>query len=149
MNKKFRPIKGIRWWYAEEDDVIGLDESHQEEIKQLLIGRRVEKVDAEHLLLDDGTVIKVIGNGGCGGCPSGNYDLSVLNGADNAITAVEFDYAPHSDADVDIDDEAGSGYYRIFVYAENQKINLMQFDGTDGNGYYGTGFEILVRRPST
>ena len=72
----------------------------------------------------------------------------MLNSADNAITAVEFDYAPHSDDDDDIDDEAGSGYYRIFVYAENQKINLMQFDGTDGNGYYGTGFEILVRRPS-
>ena len=23
----------------------------------------------------------------------------------------------------------------------------MQFDGSDGNGYYGTGYEILVRDP--
>lgn len=134
-----------------------LDESSQSAITDLLMGRTVTKVDGEHLLLDDGTLIKAIGrDGGCA-CSAGCYDLSVLNGVDNIITRVEYDYWPAGDYD-NYDTGAGrgsdhpdnphdkwTGYYRVFVYAENQQINLMQFNGSDGNGYYGTGFEILVR----
>lgn len=28
-----------------------------------------------------------------------------------------------------------------------QKVNLAAFSGTDGNGYYGTGFSIHVKAP--
>ena len=35
--------------------------------------------------------------------------------------------------------------YKIFVYAENKKIKLLQCDGDDGNGYYGTGYHIEVK----
>lgn len=48
----------------------------------------------------------------------------------------------------DPQEDTHEGHYRIFVFTENQRINLMQFDGTDGNGYYGTGFWLLVRPPS-
>lgn len=41
--------------------------------------------------------------------------------------------------------EQGWGHYSIFVFSENTKINLMRFDGSDGNGYYGTGYRLLVR----
>ena len=115
-----------------------LDHTHQSAITALLLGRRVVKADGEHLVLDDGTTIRAIGHeGGCQ-CRSGDYDLTVLNGTDNIITRVEFDYAP---------DEKGDsiGCYRIFVFAGNEKINLMEVVGSDGNGYYGTGFELLVR----
>lgn len=153
---KFTPIVGDannRWQRPWEDagdlDVVVLDHDDKKEIRDLLLGRKVERVDNEHLLLDDGTVIKAIGHeGGCI-CGAGDYELWALNGVDNVITDVEFDYAPGiekwSEEPYDPNDDDSEGYYRIFVYAGNQKINLMQFDGSDGNGYYGTGFEILVR----
>ena len=150
--KKFTPIVGDAnnsWQRPWEDvgdlDVVVLDHEDKKEIRNLLLGRKVERVDNEHLLLDDGTVIKAIGReGGCV-CCAGDYELWVLNGVDNVITAVEFDYAPGIEGRSNWPDDH-EGYYRIFVYADNQKINLMQFDGSDGNGYYGTGFEILVRK---
>ena len=116
-----------------------LDEDDTDEITRLLMGRRVEVVSDDTLRLDDGTVIEVRGNDGCGGCPSGYYDVSELNGVDNVITKVEYDYDPAADG------EDGEGYYRIFVFADNERVNLLQFDGTDGNGYYGTGFTLWVR----
>ena len=152
----FMPIKGSAgdWWNDREDGVRTLTQDSTKEIESLLMGRKVTKADGEHLLLDDGTVIKAIGHDGGCACSAGCYDLSVLNGVDNIITRVEFDYRPAGDYEEPErsghpDDPADSwtGYYRIFVYAENQQINLMQFDGSDGNGYYGTGYEILVRDP--
>lgn len=152
---KFEPIKGDAFlWGDREDGVETLDEGNRDEITTLLLGRKVTRVDGEHLLLDDGTVIKAIGNDGCGGCASGWYDLSVLNGVDNIITRVDFDYRPAGDGidpefdegDTDAPVDEWDGYYRVFVYAGDQRVNLMQFDGSDGNGYYGTGFDLLVRR---
>jgi len=153
---EFQPIQGSArdWSYDREDGLLVLNEDSQNEITELLMGRKVAKVDGEHLMLDDGTVIKAIGHDGGCACNAGCYDLSVLNGVDNIITRVEYDYRPASDGDYpefdegdpDAPDDEWTGYYRVFVYAENQRVNLMQFDGTDGNGYYGTGFEILVRR---
>jgi hypothetical protein len=140
----FVPIKADASTWDRDPDVRTLNQDNEREIVDLLMGRKVTKVDDEHLLLDDGTVIKAIGHDGGCACSAGCYDLSVLNGVDNIITRVEFDYQPGSDYS---DDARYDGFYRVFVYADNQQINLMQFDGTDGNGYYGTGFEILVRDP--
>ena len=151
----FTPIKGdaSMWNRDREDGVVVLDEEDQKEITELLLGHKVVRVDSEHLLLDNGTVVKAIGHeGGCS-CSAGDYSLSVLNGVDNIITRVEYDYQPHGDYDdhpekphhPDDPADEWTGYYRIFVYAENKQINLIQFDGSDGNGYYGTGFELLVR----
>ena len=153
----FTPIKGTASDWATEDGVRRLNEDNRKEITNLLMGRKVTKVDGEHIQLDDGTVIKAIGHDGGCACSAGCYDLSVLNGVDNIITRVEFDYHPASDYDpydgpndakrCDPEQADWTGHYRVFVYADNQQINLMQFDGSDGNGYYGTGFEILVRPP--
>jgi hypothetical protein len=84
-------------------------------------------------------------NTGCGGCSSGNYELTVLNGCDNAITNVELatdDYEDEEDGYYETDTS-----YKIFVFTEDKRITLAQVDGTDGNGYYGTGYEIYVRFP--
>ena len=153
MTKDFQPIEGDSPW-SREDGVRALDETEQAEIEALLMGHKVTKVDGEHLMLDNGTVIKAIGHDGGCACSAGCYDLSVLNGVDNIITKVEFDYRPAGDGDYpmkagrthpDDPEEEWTGFYRVFVYADNQQINLMQFDGSDGNGYYGTGFGLLVR----
>lgn len=152
----FEPIEGdsSMWNRGREDGILVLDQNDEKEITDLLIGHKVVKVDSEHLMLDNGTAIKAIGHeGGCS-CSAGDYSLSVLNGVDNIITRVEYDYQPHGDYDdhpekpwhPDNPADEWVGYYRIFVYADNEQINLMQFDGSDGNGYYGTGFEILVRK---
>ncbi len=120
---------------------------HQrDDITALLLGRTVTKVDKDKLRLDDGRVLKLIGNDGGCACSAGCYDLTELNGTDNVITYVEFSDNPAGDyCDVDeTNDEDDYGTYKIFVFADNKKINLATFAGTDGNGYYGPGYRIEV-----
>jgi hypothetical protein len=116
-------------------------EENHDDVEALLLGRTVTRVADNKLLLDDGTELTLVGNqGGCG-CEAGDYELVELNGVDNIITRVEFFDSPGGDY-VD-----GFGVYQIFVYADNVKVNLAKFEGTDGNGYYGTGYQITVNRP--
>lgn len=111
-------------------------------IKELLLYRKIIKVEGDTLYLDNGVELEICPNQGCGGCYSGWYELTELNGCDNAITNVEF-------ACDDILALNSHSYndtaYKIFVFAENKKIKIMQVEGSDGNGYYGTGYSILVR----
>jgi hypothetical protein len=129
------------------------------EIAALLVGRRI--VGAEQgefpvsdghywdtptgkLTLDDGTVILVKPNqGGCA-CSAGDYYLTSLATVNNVITDVrvvcESDSSPDSWY-------AGSQSYRIYVVADAVEINAVQIDGDDGNGYYGTGYELIVIIP--
>ena len=118
-----------------------LDECDEEEIKQLLIGRKV-KVDGDNLILDNGIILEVIANEGCGGCSNGWYSITNLNNVDNAITNVEF----VCDGDVADKDNYDDTSYKIFVFCEDTRIKLLQVDGSDGNGYYGTGYEIIVKQ---
>lgn len=115
------------------------DYCDEHEIKNLLLYRKIVEVDEDTLVLDNGTRLEVIANEGCGGCSSGWYYLTELNECDNVITNVEF--CVDDDSKDDDDDTS----YKIFVYAENKKIKILQVDGSDGNGYYGTGYSIRVR----
>ncbi len=114
--------------------------SHNEtqEITDLLMGRKVVNVDKDIATLDDGRKLRFVGNDGGCACSAGCYDLTDLNTVDNIITSVEFYDSPAADG------EDGEGVYKIFVYADNARINLASFEGTDGNGYYGTGYAITV-----
>lgn len=125
----------------EGEGVKTYDETDHDAVKELLIGHKVTKVADDTLELDDGRTLVLIGHDGGCACSAGCYDLIELNGVDNVITNVEFEDDPAGD------DEPGEGYYRIFVFADNQKVNLATFEGTDGNGYYGTGYSIQVREP--
>ena len=125
------------------EDLEQIDNYEEDAIRELLLGHRVAKVADDHLRLDDGTLLKIVGNEGCGGCSSGWYELTDLNDCDNIVTAVEF-----AERSVDPDNEWSDAVYEVFVLAEDQRINLFAVEGTDGNGYYGTGYRILVRRPS-
>jgi hypothetical protein len=115
-----------------------LNEADKQEITDLLTGRKVVKVADDTLRLDDGRVLRLVGNDGGCACSAGCYDLTALNGVDNVITKVEFEDSPSGD------DEEGEGFYKIFVFADNERINLATFEGSDGNGYYGTGYAIHV-----
>lgn len=115
------------------------EEYNTKEITELLMFRKVIKVKNNTLFLDNGVKLEIFPNEGCGGCSSGWYEIIELNGCDNIITNVEFD----EDSETLYPDDDKS--YKIFVYAENKKIKLLQVDGTDGNGYYGTGYTIKVK----
>lgn len=125
---------------------IRLDYEDQDKIAGLLVGRRITTADigTGTLTLDNGTVIKVIPNqGGCS-CSAGDYELSRLATVDNAITSVRLVNDPAND---DYDWSGPSperGGYRIYVVTANEEIEVVAVDGDDGNGYYGTGYELLV-----
>lgn len=123
-------------------------------IVDALLGRRIVKLEKPpvsaysmgkaQILLDDGAVLLLEGrDGGCA-CSAGCYSLehlASLGDVDNIITNVVFHNDPAADPQED------KGEYSIFVFADNKKINLATFEGHDGNGYYGTGYYITVRKP--
>lgn len=135
-----------------------LTENDGEAISTLLVGRRIVAAEqgsfdwparkwwqsnaSGRLVLDDGTSVLVVPNqGGCA-CSAGDYDLTHLATVDNIITSVrlaeEYEHEPNSWG------YTGGTSYRIYVVADAVEINAVQIDGDDGNGYYGTGYELIV-----
>lgn len=132
MNEKIRYGNAYNYILRETDEL---------KIKDLLLWHKIVKVDIQNdlLVLDNGVTLMFFGNEGCGGCESGWYSVTELNGCDNVITDVQFECEY-------LDDYDGLSY-KIFVFAEDKKIKLVEVDGTDGNGYYGTGYSIRVIIP--
>lgn len=132
-----------------------LSEADEAATRELLVGRRIVHAEqheprklAGHFLtsytgtltLDDGTKVLVAPNeGGCS-CGAGDYELTHLAAVDNVITDVRLD----AETAVDKWGE-GPTSYRIFVVADAVEINALQIDGDDGNGYYGTGYQLFVQ----
>lgn len=124
----------ISKYYAHSDDY-----NFQENVEKILLYRKiisVEQVDNQtaKLVLDNGTILTTYGNDGCGGCSNGWYYLEELNGCDNVITNVE--------CVCDIDNYCNDVYH-IYVFADDKKVNCLQYEGHD-NGYYGTGYSLYV-----
>lgn len=116
------------------------NDGDEKNLKRLLIGHSITKINDSILELDNGIQLEFIGNEGCC-CGAGRYDITELNECSNIITDVEF-----IDEEVNESDGWSSEHsYKIFVYFENEKIKLLQCDGDDGNGYYGTGYHINVK----
>lgn len=138
------------------DTYLTEEESHT--IAALFVGRRIVEAqvggrfaDAPpvryqaaqgRLVLDDGTVLWLAGNDGGCSCGAGDYPLERVARVDNIITSARVECSPTGDEAP----EGGSGTYRIFVVADAVEINVAEFVGTDGNGYYGTGFALTVER---
>lgn len=141
----------------------------QERVAELLLGKTItearvtkERPDrwsnanpVGYLTLSDGTHLKVWGNDGGCACSAGCYPLAHLAKVDNIITNVEVEERPDGDDISDpcrtcgdplcfTDEHDNVGHYRIFVFAGDERINLASFEGSDGNGYYGTGWWLEV-----
>lgn len=116
-----------------------LCEQNEKEIEELLIGHKVTVDDYDNLVLDNGVVLQINPNIGCGGCESGNYYLEHIASVNNAITNVEFVE--------EFEDDCYYEHYKIFVIADGMTTELLDVYGTDGNGYYGTGYTIDVYIP--
>lgn len=112
-----------------------------------LIGKSIKKVthrmsddrwyetDIYSLICDDGTVIEVETNAGCGGCSNGWSDfddLAKLEECDNVITDIKVEYKS--------DDQ----FVMFVYYIDNKYIKLEGNDGY-GNGYYGGGFYVTIK----
>lgn len=116
-----------------------LCEQNEKEIEELLIGHKVTVDDYDNLVLDNGVMLQINPNIGCGGCESGNYYLEHIASVNNAITNVEFAE--------EFEDDCYYEHYKIFVIADGMTTELLDVYGTDGNGYYGTGYTIDVYLP--
>lgn len=132
VNNMIDILSGRNYLYIPQRD-------NEEYLKDLLIGHSITKVNNRTLELDNGIQLEFIGNDGCC-CGAGEYDITELNECKNIITNVEFEDEAKSD-----DGWSDEHSYKLFVYAENNKIKLLQCDGDDGNGYYGTGYHINIK----
>ena len=96
-------------------------------------------VDGYVLTCNDGTIIEVALNEGCGGCGNGWSsfdDLKKLEENNNIITNIKVEYSK----DGWEDDE-----FKMFVYYEDGQINELNGDDGYGNGYYGGGFYVTIK----
>ena len=137
------------WYYRNRNGYKGtVDQDSESEIRELLIGRKIIEIENDDtFVLDNGMKLKVEPNEGCGGCSSGWYEINHIASVNNAITNVEFDV--EEDANYDSWDTWGDTHYKIFVIADGIQTELLDVYGTDGNGYYGTGYEIHVFVPES
>lgn len=137
-------------WFHYDIDGVKYDKTvehyDEKDISDMLIGHKVVDVDGWNtLVLDNGMKLLVEPNEGCGGCESGRYSIEHIASCNNVITNVEFDC---------YDEENKRSYYtncthyKIFVIADGIRTELLDVYGTDGNGYYGTGYSIDVYVPN-
>lgn len=122
---------------------------------RVLQGRYVMEIDDEFdtITLDDGTVLQVEGNEGCGSCRSGWYDLVNVYKQGNSNARI---MSAHVACDIDEennDEGAVAPYvYTLFVMVDGNPefLPLATIRGDDGAGGYGTGFRIFAYAdPST
>lgn len=117
-----------------------IDCTDHDEIRELLIGQKITVREDNVLVLDNGTELTVIANDGCGGCSSGHFYVQALNGVDNAIMSVEFDNTVGQDYDENL---------VVCVYTEFGPQVIIDVEGDVGNGWYGWGYTIRVKRNKT
>lgn len=93
------------------------------------------------LTLDNGTVLTVEGNRGCGGCGSDWYYLTQVTKCGDAQARIMGAYAKHSQDTEDL----WCDTYTIFVMVNGNYgyTPLAIFEGS-GDGYYGTGFTLTA-----
>ncbi len=110
-------------------------------LKDLLLYHSIKKIDHDRctLTLDSGLELKFVGNLGCSGCTSGNYDITEFcpDVVDNVITNVSIVESP-------MRGDWQTYSYELFIYAEDKEMKLLRCEGDDGNGCYGTGFCVRV-----
>lgn len=111
-------------------------ESIEGDLTTLLVGRSIVRVEHDTLVLDNGTCLEVVSNSGCGGCNSGWYGVDDISAFENAITRVSYSESQRGSEDL----------YEVFVYAATgPSARILAVSGEVGNGYYGSGYVILVR----
>lgn len=119
--------------------------SSNKEFTQALAGQTIVAVEHDGgravLQCENGTIVEITANDGCY-CGSGAYRIDRVQLVGGVIMSVT-----SSEEDSDIDKYT----YRIFVYTDKvpNGREIVSLSGSDGNGYYGTGYTFDVYRPKT
>lgn len=98
------------------------------------------------LTLDDGTQLVAMGRGGGCVCGQGDFEFTkaFYQGSPTARimnAMVEMEGADWYDMDI------SATCFKVFVIVEDEKLPLLEFDGYEGDGYYGRGFWLSVYPP--
>ena len=95
------------------------------------------------LTLDDGTQLAAVGHSGGCACGQGDFEFTkaFYQGSPtarimNAIVEVE--------GEPGYDGEISATCFKVFVIVDGEKLPLLEFDGYEGEGYYGRGFWLYV-----
>lgn len=95
------------------------------------------------LTLDDGTQLVAMGRGGGCACGQGDFEFTkaFYQGSPTARimnATVEMEGLEWYDMDI------SATCFKVFVIIEDEKLPLLEFDGYEGDGYYGRGFWLTV-----
>lgn len=101
-------------------------------LEEIFIGKSIIEVTNETMTLNDGRVLNIEANEGCGGCESGRYELESLATFENIIT------------NVDVIESGRKNRISLFVYSNGIGKSVIDCVGDEGFGYYGSGFTIKV-----
>ena len=95
------------------------------------------------LTLDDGTQLVAMGRGGGCVCGQGDFEFTkaFYQGSPTARimnAMVEMESKDWHDMGI-----SATGF-KVFVIVEDEKLPLLEFDGYEGDGYYGRGFWLTA-----
>ena len=95
------------------------------------------------LTLDDGTQLVAIGRGG--GCVCGQGDFEFTKAFyQGSPTARIMNAMVEMEGDEWYDMDISATCFKVFVIVEDEKLPLLEFDGYEGDGFYGRGFWLSV-----
>lgn len=95
------------------------------------------------LTLDDGTQLVAMGRGG--GCVCGQGDFEFTKAFyQGSPTARIMNAMVEMEGDEWYDMDISATCFKVFVMVEGEKLPLLEFDGYEGDGFYGRGFWLTV-----
>ena len=95
------------------------------------------------LTLDDGTQLVAMGRGG--GCVCGQGDFEFTKAFyQGSPTARIMNAMVEMEGDERYDMDISATCFKVFVIVEDEKLPLLEFDGHEGDGFYGRGFWLSV-----
>ena len=95
------------------------------------------------LTLDDGTQLVAMGRGG--GCVCGQGDFEFTKAFyQGSPTARIMNAMVEMEGDEWYDMDISATCFKVFVMVEDEKLPLLEFDGYEGDGFYGRGFWLTV-----
>lgn len=95
------------------------------------------------LTLDDGTQLVAFGHSG--GCSCGQGDFEFTKALyQGSPTARIMNATVEMEGDDWWDGDISATAFKVFVIVDDEKLPLLEFEGFEGDGYYGRGFWLTT-----
>ena len=95
------------------------------------------------LTLDDGTQLLAVGRGGGCSCGQGDFELTKAL-YQGSPTARIMNAMVEMEGETGYDGDISATAFKVFVMVDDKKLPLLEFDGWEGEGYYGRGFWLYT-----